>query len=593
MYPRRQKRYLPSGLDYGQEELNTVVKRARTRNYDSEEHEFLPSPTGPSRTSPQSPYHSTPTRPTFQEWAAKQLPILLQSFHVDTFTPGPLEQTITRQPGGSYEISQEIKMEGVGRIIQNAHQRSDLEFAEKPRWYSKKWPTAVNGAPTTDLGISDGKPPITADGDSGVSVGQTVVVIEDAPRTDSVFFDGEQSIAVEDDPSNDSGIVSDGNRSDDEDASRNKFTAESPPMAGRCETSVREEERLWKQVQWYRDKKKYSLYGSSQGKAEQAIFTRYKEIKRQRQREGQAIFKQRRYAELIAQSATVTNQQETANNNVSAHATRGCASPTQHIPPRETNTSPLGPSKGTQGGWQYVTQNGRDEQQYPDQDPSSDWYPGQENGSSNAGSEQAKHRCSPRGRVASREIFSPEGSQARTPSSSVCAEEGIAFIEGTQGSELELQPKECAGRKCQDSLSPPSDEEVVCHVNGLFSLPGYREAKFDITLGELQRRAGPPENLTRVDMISYMRQAKTTGRLLLDKYHVTTSNRSDPTVLSRVCESEARLLANGIHKMNMQHLPMHSLADKAVQMYRQRECHETPDYRFKLRRRVVDVEITR
>lgn len=137
------------------------------------------------------------------------------------------------------------------------------------------------------------------------------------------------------------------------------------------------------------------------------------------------------------------------------------------------------------------------------------------------------------------------------------------------------------------------DDDVVCQVNGLFSLPGYRETKYDITKGELMRRTGLPETLTRVEMISYVRQAKTSGRILLDTNGITTSNRSHPTILSRVCEREAQVLACGIHKMNLEYLPIKRLVQTCVDMYKSRGCDGCQDCRLKLRRRLVDVEITR
>lgn len=137
------------------------------------------------------------------------------------------------------------------------------------------------------------------------------------------------------------------------------------------------------------------------------------------------------------------------------------------------------------------------------------------------------------------------------------------------------------------------NDDVVCQVNGLFSLPGYRETKYDITKGELIRRTGLPETLTRVEMISYVRQAKTSGRILLDTHGITTSNRSHPTILSRVCEREAHVLASGIHKMNFEYLPFKNLVQRCVDMYKSRGCDGCQDCRLKMRRRLVDVEITR
>ena len=139
------------------------------------------------------------------------------------------------------------------------------------------------------------------------------------------------------------------------------------------------------------------------------------------------------------------------------------------------------------------------------------------------------------------------------------------------------------------------DNDTVCQVNGLLSLPGFKETKFNISLGELKRRMNPPETLTRVEMISYVRQAKSSGRVLLDKNNIITANRSRPTILSRLCENEAQLLADGILKMNREYLPLTTLARKTVEAYKDDDCKDKhcEDCRLKLRRRIVDVEITR
>lgn len=146
-----------------------------------------------------------------------------------------------------------------------------------------------------------------------------------------------------------------------------------------------------------------------------------------------------------------------------------------------------------------------------------------------------------------------------------------------------------------EQVNVQNDDDPVCQVNGLLSLPGLKETKFSISLGELKRRMNPPETLTRVEMISYVRQAKSAGRTLLDSHNIVTANRSHPTVLSRVCESEAQVLADGILKMNKEYMPMAFLARKTVNAYKDDGCRvdNCEDCRLKLRRRIVDVEITR
>ena len=163
-------------------------------------------------------------------------------------------------------------------------------------------------------------------------------------------------------------------------------------------------------------------------------------------------------------------------------------------------------------------------------------------------------------------------------------QETPATPEASKGKNLTAKPP---------PVKAQNDEDIVCHVYGLLSLPGLKETKYGVTLGELKRRVGMPECLTRVDMISYVRQAKTSGRILLDTNGIVTSNRSKPTVLSRVCESESQVLADGLHKMNMEYLPFKSLAMSTLDRYRGRVCEGCPDCRLKLRRRIVDVEITR
>lgn len=168
-------------------------------------------------------------------------------------------------------------------------------------------------------------------------------------------------------------------------------------------------------------------------------------------------------------------------------------------------------------------------------------------------------------------------------------------VEGRQNfpslaqSPFDQKPAEAEQMNVQD------DDDPVCQVNGLLSLPGLKETKFSISLGELKRRMNPPETLTRVEMISYVRQAKSAGRTLLDRHNIVTANRSRPTVLSRVCESEAQVLADGILKMNKEYLPMAFLARKTVNAYKDDGCRvdNCEDCRLKLRRRIVDVEITR
>ena len=108
------------------------------------------------------------------------------------------------------------------------------------------------------------------------------------------------------------------------------------------------------------------------------------------------------------------------------------------------------------------------------------------------------------------------------------------------------------------------DDHQVTHINGVMSLPATRETRYGITLGELKRRTGYPEFLTRVDLIAYVRQSKSAGRALLDKYNISTAGqKSRPTILSKMCENEARVLGDGISRMNSEYFPWKTLAKVA------------------------------
>lgn len=109
------------------------------------------------------------------------------------------------------------------------------------------------------------------------------------------------------------------------------------------------------------------------------------------------------------------------------------------------------------------------------------------------------------------------------------------------------------------------DDHQVTHINGVMSLPATRETRYGITLGELKRRTGYPEFLTRVDLIAYVRQSKSAGRALLDKYNIATAGqKSHPTMLSKMCENEARVLGDGINRMNAEYFPWKTLARTAA-----------------------------
>ena len=145
----------------------------------------------------------------------------------------------------------------------------------------------------------------------------------------------------------------------------------------------------------------------------------------------------------------------------------------------------------------------------------------------------------------------------------------------------------------------PEDHQVA-HINGLLSLPSSRETRYGITYGELKRRCGAPEYLTRVDLVAYVRHSKSSGRSLLDKYKIVSANRaSRPTVMSKMCENEARVLGDGILRMNMDHFPDKVLAGVATARIKDSLEEAGPEedkeesMRRKIREKMEHIETTR
>ena len=123
-------------------------------------------------------------------------------------------------------------------------------------------------------------------------------------------------------------------------------------------------------------------------------------------------------------------------------------------------------------------------------------------------------------------------------------------------------PRDIVAVGSEGSVSEsPSGEETVTYVNNLFS-PVNKLQAIPLTLDELRRRTEYPEYFGRSEMVAYLRHSKTTGNELISRYNLKAkSKRSKVNVLSRLCEREARTLANGIHKMNSEYFPTQHVAD--------------------------------
>lgn len=91
--------------------------------------------------------------------------------------------------------------------------------------------------------------------------------------------------------------------------------------------------------------------------------------------------------------------------------------------------------------------------------------------------------------------------------------------------------------------------------------------RYPITVGELRRRIAPPEFLNKVDMISYVRLAKTSARELLEKHAIRPkhhSRKSKHSVISKMCEAECAELASGVKMLSDLYFPKEWLANHVV-----------------------------
>ena len=94
-------------------------------------------------------------------------------------------------------------------------------------------------------------------------------------------------------------------------------------------------------------------------------------------------------------------------------------------------------------------------------------------------------------------------------------------------------------------------------------------------------------------MISYLRLAKNSARLLLEKYDIISSlhhRLSKHTILSKVSEKECEDLAAGIHDINMSYFPFRVVAQRSVGRIEEVEANGVKD---NLRKRYQDIATTR
>ena len=119
--------------------------------------------------------------------------------------------------------------------------------------------------------------------------------------------------------------------------------------------------------------------------------------------------------------------------------------------------------------------------------------------------------------------------------------------------------------------------------------------RYEITVEELRRRVSAPEHLNKVDMISYLRLAKNSARLLLEKYDIINSlhhRLSKHTILSKVSEKECEDLASGIHDINMSYFPFRVVANHSLNRVKEVETNGVTEVEC-LKKRYQDLETAR
>lgn len=96
-------------------------------------------------------------------------------------------------------------------------------------------------------------------------------------------------------------------------------------------------------------------------------------------------------------------------------------------------------------------------------------------------------------------------------------------------------------------------------------------------------------------MISYVRLAKNSARTLLEKNEIKTNQhnkRSEHTVLSKMCEAECQVLAQGLREINFRYFPGIWFAKKSVEEI-STNSSTTRQQREALKERLKEDEITK
>ena len=109
-----------------------------------------------------------------------------------------------------------------------------------------------------------------------------------------------------------------------------------------------------------------------------------------------------------------------------------------------------------------------------------------------------------------------------------------------------------------------SDSVVVANVPSLLSFNDDKMhcKRYDITAGEIRRRVGSPEHLSKTCLNEYLRVGSgNKGEEVMKQCAASSKKRASHfSLLSKICEDEAAALAENVHQINQEFFPVSKIA---------------------------------
>ena len=110
-----------------------------------------------------------------------------------------------------------------------------------------------------------------------------------------------------------------------------------------------------------------------------------------------------------------------------------------------------------------------------------------------------------------------------------------------------------------------SDSVVVANVPSLLSFNDDKMhcKRYDITAGEIRRRVGSPEHLSKTCLNEYLRVGRSgnKGEEVMKQCAASSKKRASHfSLLSKICEDEAAALAENVHQINQEFFPVSKIA---------------------------------